>query len=87
MSDENTFQQTHHTWVDEEMKNDPLQRNRIWSEAIAIGNNDFVEDVNRRLKDKGNLVSKEPATAYSTLFDGKKGPLSYENTYYIGATC
>jgi len=27
------------------------------------------------------------AAAYSTLFDGKKRPLSYENTYYIGATC
>ena len=63
-----------------------MTKNRLWSEAVAIAGNDFVEDVNRRLKDKGDMVLKEPPAAYSTLSDGKKEPLSYENTDYIDAT-
>ncbi len=57
IADEKKFQQAHHAWVEEELKNNQLQRNRLWSEAIAIGNNDFVEDIHCRLKDK-NIVGK-----------------------------
>ncbi len=65
-------------------------------EAIAIGNDDFVEDIHRRLKDRdvnGKIVTggsmsvlKEPLPPYNTLLDGKKEPLSYENTYCIDVT-
>ncbi len=82
MSYENMFQQTQRSWVEEEMKNDQLQRNHLWTEAIAIGNNGFVEDVNRQIKDKCNMVLKEPSATYSILFI-VKGALSYENICYV----
>ena len=34
----------------------------------------------------GMAVLKEPRTAYSTLFDGNKVPLSHENTYFPSLT-
>ncbi len=74
-----------------------LQRNRLWSEAIAIGNNDFLENIHSQLKEKNNTVGKkvtcgnmtvlkEPHSAYNALFDAKKGPVSPENTYCIDVT-
>jgi len=93
IADERKFQQAHRAWVEEELKNDQLQKNWLWSEAIAIGNDDFVKDIHRRLKDKeivGKMVTcgsmtvlKEPHSSYNTLFDGKKAALSLKNTYRI----
>ena len=94
IADERKFQQAHHAWVEEELKNDQLQRNRLWSEAIAIGNDDFVKDIHCQLKDKDIVgkkvicdsmtVLKEPYPPYTTFFDGKKVVLSPKNTYFIG---
>ncbi len=45
------------SWVEEEL-NDQLQRNRLWCEAIAIGNDDFRENIHRRLKAKNISLTK-----------------------------
>ncbi len=58
IDDERAFQQAHRAWVEEELKNDKLQKSRIWSEAIAIGNEDFIENIHRQLKEK-NTVGKK----------------------------
>ena len=96
IADERAFQQAHRAWVAEEMRNDQLQSNRLWSEAIAIGNDDFIENIRRQLKEKntvgkkvtcGNMtVLKEPHLAYNALFDSKKGALNPKNEYYLDLT-
>ena len=82
---------SHPAWVEEEMRNDQLRRISLWSEAIAIGNDDFRENIRRQLKgkntrgkmvtDDGMTVLKEPHSTYTTLFDDKKMVLSHENSY------
>lgn len=97
IGDERKFQHAHRSWVEEELKSNQLQRNRLWSEAIAIGNEGFIEDVHHQLKNKtivgkavtcGSMtVLKEPHSPYNTLFGSKKVALSHKNTYYIELTC
>ena len=71
--------------------------NRLWSEAIAIGNEGFIEDVHHQLKNLtivgktvtcgSKTVLKEPHSPYNTLFGSKKVALNHKNTYYIELTC
>ena len=73
------------------MKNDRLERDRKWSERIAVGRKSFVEEVHIKLgykaKDrkvtpvKGSYLISEPTASYRTLFEDKNIPLKAKNTY------
>jgi len=68
--------------VEQELNNNRLKRRRQWSRSIAIGSNAFVEKIQNQLKEKSVMSCRKPSLPYSTLFDGEKGGLSYENTNF-----
>lgn len=44
-----TFQQAHRRWVDDSLAHEAMAREGRWSEAIAVGNLNFVEKVQNEL--------------------------------------
>ena len=62
-------------WVEESLKAGNLQRNSAWSESLAVGRSEFVENIkkalgvkafHRNIKEKeGLLVLKEPSLSYT----------------------
>jgi putative transposase len=86
------FQQAHRHWVTEALSRESLVREGNWSEAIAVGNLNFVEKVKSELGSKathremtqlqGTYVLCEDGEAYGRDFGGKSEPLSLENTRF-----
>ena len=86
------FQQGHRRWVDESLTSDTRAREGWWSEAIAVGNLNFVEKVKSELGFKaagrevieggGTNVLREQSEPYGSNFDGKNEALSLENTRF-----
>lgn len=80
--------------VSDAMKNKPQARQPMWTEGIAVGNEDFVTDTKSKLSAKAigreiilnNGASayelREPRSPYNTYFDGKNYALRLENTYF-----
>ena len=65
-------------------------REPAWSESVAVGKRDFLERIkgslpganNREIVEKSEIITlREPCSAYSSLFDGKKDTLSPINSY------
>jgi len=44
-SDLNTLQQLRFKWVEDALKHGILQREGIWSDSVAVGNESFLEQV------------------------------------------
>ncbi len=90
--DENEFLKQHRNWIGEELNQNTLERNQDWTEAIAIGKESFIANIQQKLASRalersvvtssGMTVLKEPDISYSTVFGTKKDDLSLENTYY-----
>jgi len=86
------FQQAHRQWVNDSLTHARLAREGRWSEAIAVGNLNFVEKVKSELRSKaahrevtpleGTYVLREDGEAYGRNFGGKTEPLSLENTRF-----
>ncbi|MBU0942905.1 MAG: transposase [Proteobacteria bacterium] len=94
VKDENCLRKEHGEWVETELKNKACRRNPLWSEAVAVGSERYIQDIHKRLGGRGvgrSMVSdnkdtialKEPRPPYSTLFIGKKGLLSQDNAFFI----
>ena len=92
MRDKNSFRKEHRNWISVELKNNALSRNPDWSEAIAVGEKPFLNNIQENLisraqkrsiiENNGSAVLKEPEISYSTVFNGKKDSLSHKNTYF-----
>ena len=88
LKDETRLQVQHQEWVDDGLSKNNGQRQKIWSEgvAVAVGSQTFVENVIEQLgiKGKGRSVHqnsnlyqvKELACAYTAHFAIKKSLLS-----------
>lgn len=71
----------------------PSNRNPLWSESIATGNERFIKDIHQRLSGKaqgrsvishnGATALKEPQAPYSAFFADQKGLLTQENAYFL----
>jgi hypothetical protein len=69
-----------------------LQRNKSWSEAIAVGGPEFVSRMKRELgtaaqhreveEVDGMYALRESGFPYRASFDAKIGPLRSENTRF-----
>jgi putative transposase len=70
-----------------------LERQSHWSESLAIGSPEYVEEIKKQLETKakgrdllstasGSLLRESPA-AYPGHFEGKKGRLSPENSRFL----
>ena len=91
-SDTEQFTAQHRQWVSEAIVNGCNQREKCWSESIAIGSSSFVEEtkiklgikaIGRRVEEQRNdqYVLREEPVAYSSAFDLQKGLLSTDNSY------
>ncbi len=79
-------------WVEDSINIDDDTRESCWTESIAVGNRQFVEETKIRLglkvqgrkvvESNDKFVLKEPHAPYNTLLDTEKGPLRATNMYY-----
>ena len=78
---------------EEALCNGSKHRQPEWTESIAVGSQTFIEGIQEKLNSrvKGRKIMestdhyqlREPSTAYNAHFGGEKGPLSFENTFYL----
>lgn len=88
-NDSEQFRDNHRQCVEESIN---IKREPNWTEAVAVGSNDFIERTKDRLKadargrsienDDGTYVLKETQNSYSTVFNTEKDSLSRKNEYY-----
>jgi putative transposase len=86
------FQQAHRRWVDDSLTCKRTARESRWSEAIAVGNLNFVEKVKSELgfraahreviEGGGTYAPREQSEAYGSNLTGKNEALSSENTRF-----
>jgi putative transposase len=80
----------HRKWVDTALKNDKKAREKRWSESIAVGSRQFVDQVKTQLGARGvgrKVIQsvdghelREPQVSYDDRFGWKKGLLSIGNS-------
>jgi putative transposase len=86
------FQQAHRRWVDDALTRESMAREGRWSEAIAVGNLNFVEKVKSELgfraahrgvlDGSGTYALREQGEAYGSNFGGKNEALRSENSRF-----
>ena len=86
-------QQIHKGWVEDELKSAELQRDPVWSQNLAVGHKDYVEDTKTALGISGRYrsvvenndayVLKEPVVPYKAHIACEKSVLSAENTVLL----
>jgi len=84
------FQRAHREWVEVALARESLKRDELWSEAIAVGSQAFVEKVKRELGLKarhrdidetdGTCILREPRGAYTSDFGPENDALRPKNT-------
>ncbi len=95
VSDFAAFQSLHKVWIEEGLNAEKYQREPEWSQCIAIGSKDYLEDIKLTLglydqnngviqgEAKDTYVLKESAAAYQALFVPEKCALRGINTVFI----
>jgi putative transposase len=88
-SDMTAFQSAHRQWVEDALASGTLTRDERWSQSIAVGGNDFIEAVKRRLgiAARHRAVSvagdtyalREPEISYLPVFQNKIDSLRPKN--------
>ena len=83
------FQEAHKHWVEQALKENRLERDHQWSDAIAVGSRGFVEKIQNQLGIAGKYrkivdhnevcLLREPSSSYRPLFGGEKAPLRVNN--------
>jgi len=87
-----TLLQSYNEWLNESLSNGGHQRTAMWTEAIAVGNENFIETIKEKLgfKAKGRNIDerdgaftlKEPRQAYNTVFAPEMGFLRQKNMHF-----
>ncbi len=93
IDDEHRFQQTHREWVEVELTNKTAVKNSIWTESVAVGSENFVNDIQRKLAGRGQGSSvtshngvatlKEPQGPYNDLSADQNRSLRPSNGYLL----
>jgi putative transposase len=89
LQDENKFLEYHRQWVEGAHSEDFHKRQSRWTESVAVGSREFIEQTKEQLgyRAKGRKINGEEETfelretGESYDFDGKNGTLSSENLY------
>jgi hypothetical protein len=89
--DEDELKSAHAMWVENTLQNGTTCRNPLWTEAIAVGNEDFILSTKKKLGGKAIgrkpvasdscFELKEPSVPYNPLFAAEKEVLSCGNSY------
>ena len=90
--DSNQLREDHRQWVEQAINSNNGQREPNWSEALAVGNKDFTEEIKKQLGynaqgrniEAGNdeYVLQEARHSYSTVFNSEKVLLSQGKGYF-----
>jgi putative transposase len=82
----------HGKWIEESLKSDKLVREKKWSQSIAVGSKEYVENIksklgiraiHRQINESNNgFELKEIQAPYNADFGDKNARLSAENSYY-----
>lgn len=85
------LRQIYHQWIEEALKNNATQRQPFWSESLAVGRKEFVQDIQAQLgtsamaraviDEAEHHMLKEPPVYYTGYLGQKNTPLSFENGY------
>ena len=92
-TDPEQFSEQHRQWIQAAISNGKNQRESCWTESIAVGSIDFVEETKSRLgimgigrriegQEADRCVLREEFEPYSAVFDPENGPLSLNNSYF-----
>ena len=86
------LKRTHRDFVEEALKNQGRERDRRWTESIAVGSEAFVRDTKERLGIKavgrevmggeGSFELREMEVPYEANFTPEKADLSQENGFF-----
>ena len=78
-------------WVEKILQNGSNCRNPLWTESIAVGDENFILSTKEKLGGKAigrtstannsDFELREPTNAYNHLLRGEKHTLSLENSY------
>lgn len=90
-SNNEQFQSDYKSLINDEIQKDNLKRKSYWTESIAVGNKDFIDDMNMALgalargrdikSDDDKYMIKEELSFYNAVFDAQKCNLSAQNCY------
>ena len=79
--------------MDDELNNDKSKRQVFWSESVAVGDECFLQNIQKELSDRipgCSIVSEKETTSlresqsfYSTLLGRQIDPLSTKNSYLL----
>jgi putative transposase len=96
-ADEEAMIDAYQQVVADAMQNKPQARQPMWTESIAVGDEDYVAEAKRKLSMMaigrkiipGNSVYelREPSFPYSAHFDAKNDALSLGNTFLWNIIC
>ena len=91
IKDNDQLSEYHCNWVEEILRNGSNQRDSKWTEAIAVGDKEFVMETKaklgakargrRELENNEGYELKEQQRPYSPVFDPKKCNLRPKNDY------
>ncbi len=91
-SNNNQFQSDYKSLIDDEIQKDNLKRKSHWTESIAIGNKDFIDNmkislgalaIGRKIKsDDEKHMIQEKLSSYNAVFDAEKCNLRTKNRYF-----
>ena len=90
-SDRETMRRTYSQLMDQTLQNNSLQRQKAWTESIAVGSKEYISETKRNLASRaigrdihernGGFELREPSLSYRAHFDPEKHVLSPEKTY------
>ena len=79
-----TFQQAHRRWVDDSLLREAMAREGRWSEAIAVGNLNFVEKVQNEL---GYKAAHKQVIESSGRYELREQTESYGSNLAVKMRC
>ena len=90
--DNDQFQSNYKSIIDDEIQKDNLKRKAYWTESIAVGDKEFIDDINmefgalsrgRKIKsDNDKYLIQEEVNPYNGVFDAQKCNLRSNNSYF-----
>jgi REP element-mobilizing transposase RayT len=85
------LKEAHGQWIEESLKKDKLAREERWSRSIAVGNREYIENIQTNLgvkaihrkihESKGSFELREDQIPYTATFGTENERLRQENTY------
>lgn len=91
------FRSTHKQLVDDSIQSGCKERQPDWSEAVAVGGQQFIVDIDNQLnrgsfgrktlERDDSFILREASAAYNSHLAAKKVLLSAKNSYYLPINC